>query len=100
MGSGKGFGANRCGTEGMRGRKMADKYQYFDGRKFTRDDATGYYLCSTKDKHGIRKRMHVYMWEYFNGPVPDGCHVHHMDEDKGNNSIENFRENRKKERRI
>ena len=69
---------------------MADKYQYFDGKKFTRDDSTGYYLCSTKDETGARKRMHVYVWEHFNGPVPNGYHVHHLDENRGNNAIENL----------
>ena len=40
---------------------MAEKYQFFDGKKFTRDDKTGYYLCSTGDENNVRKRMHVYV---------------------------------------
>lgn len=51
---------------------MAEKYQFFDGKKFTRDDKTGYYLCSTGDENNVRKRMHVYVWEYFNGPISKG----------------------------
>lgn len=69
---------------------MDKKHKYFDGRKFTRDDKTGYYLCSTPSEDGRRKRMHVYVWEYYNGPVPQGFHVHHIDGDKGNNDIENL----------
>lgn len=69
---------------------MAEKYQFFDGRKFTRDEKTGYYLCSTNDSTGSRKRMHVYVWEYYNGLVPDGYHIHHIDGDKSNNTIENL----------
>lgn len=69
---------------------MDKKHQYFDGRKFTRDDQTGYYLCSTPSEDGKRKRMHVYVWEYYNGPVPAGFHVHHIDHDKSNNTIENL----------
>lgn len=69
---------------------MPEKFQYFDGRKFTRDEKTGYYLCSTKDSTGSRKRMHVYVWEYYNGLVPNGYHIHHIDGDKSNNTIENL----------
>lgn len=65
--------------------EMDGKLAYFDGLKFTRDDRTGYYLNST-----IRKRLHRYVWEYFNGPIPKGYHVHHRDGDKGNNHINNL----------
>lgn len=69
---------------------MPEKFQFFDGRKFTRDEKTGYYLCSTKDSTGSRKRMHVYVWEHYNGLVPNGYHIHHIDGDKSNNTIENL----------
>ncbi len=69
---------------------MADKHQYFNGKMFTRDENTGYYLCSSKSADGSRNRMHVYVWEYYNGSVPDGYHVHHKDEDKSNNDISNL----------
>lgn len=64
---------------------MNNKYQYFNGLKFTRDDKTGYYLNST-----IRKRMHRYVWEYYNGEIPKNYQVHHKDKDRGNNTIENL----------
>ena len=64
---------------------MSEKYQYFNGLKFTRDDKTGYYLNST-----IRKRMHRYVWEFYNGPIPKGYHIHHIDGDKSNNDISNL----------
>ena len=51
---------------------MSSKYQYFNGLKFTRDDKTGYYLNST-----IEKRMHRYVWEFYNGPIPKGYDIHH-----------------------
>lgn len=69
---------------------MAEKHQFFNGMRFTRDESTGYYLCSRKNENGIRKRMHVYVWEHYNGRVPSGCHVHHIDGDKSNNSIGNL----------
>lgn len=61
------------------------KFQYFKGLKFTRDDKTGYYLNST-----IKERMHRYVWRYYNGPIPKGYHIHHIDHDKSNNTIENL----------
>lgn len=35
-------------------------------------------------------RLHRYVWEKNNGPVPDGYHVHHKDLDKDNNDISNL----------
>lgn len=64
---------------------MADKFQYVDGLKFTRDEKTGYYLNST-----IKKRMHRYVWEKCFGEIPDGFVVHYIDEDKSNNDINNL----------
>ena len=61
------------------------KDQYFNGVKFTRDDKTGYYLNSS-----MRMRMHRYVWEYYNGEIPDGYQIHHKDRDKGNNDISNL----------
>lgn len=63
---------------------------FFDGYKFRKDRKTGYYLATkpTDGKH--RERLHCYVWRYFNGPIPEGFHVHHIDEDKGHNDIENL----------
>ena len=64
---------------------MSEKFQWFNDIKFTRDDHTGYYLNST-----IRKRMHIYVWEYYNGKIPKGYEVHHKDFDRSNNDISNL----------
>ena len=61
------------------------KHQYFNGLKFTRDDKTGYYLNSMN-----RKRIHRYVWEYYNGEIPEGYEIHHIDHDKSNNDISNL----------
>lgn len=61
------------------------KYQHFNGVKFTRDEKTGYYLNST-----IRKRMHRYVWEFYHGEIPDGYQVHHKDKDRSNSDISNL----------
>lgn len=61
----------------------------YNGYKFRRDSNTGYYL-SGRRIGGKRKRLHVYVWENEHGEIPDGYHVHHKDEDKGNNDISNL----------
>lgn len=68
-----------------------DNYEYasFDGHMFKRDNKTGYFL-SAKEINGRRKRLHIYIWEYYNGDVPKGYHVHHIDHDKNNNEIDNL----------
>ena len=66
------------------------KTAYFDGYKFRRDAKTGYYLATKPTYQGKRERLHCYVWRYFNGPVPEGFHVHHVDENKSHNNIENL----------
>lgn len=60
-----------------------------NGIKFRRDKKTGYYLSSSQI-NGKRKRLHVYVWELYNGTVPEGYNVHHKDHDKSNNDISNL----------
>jgi len=57
----------------------------YNGLRFCKDEKTGYYLNST-----IRKRLHRYVWEQEVGEIPKGCHIHHIDGDKSNNSINNL----------
>lgn len=66
-----------------------DGYAYYDGHKFRKDTKSGYYL-STAKIDGNRKRLHVYVWEKFNGAVPNGYNIHHFDENKDDNQIENL----------
>lgn len=65
------------------------KYAYVDNYKFTRDEKTGYFL-SSKNIGTSRKRLHIYIWESINGDIPKGYHVHHKDENKLNNEIDNL----------
>ena len=37
-----------------------------------------------------RIRLHTYVWEKHNGPVPDGYEIHHIDRNTDNNEIENL----------
>jgi hypothetical protein len=63
---------------------------WFNGYKFTKDDKSGYYLSATQLKDGKQVRLHRYVWEHFNGEIPQGYHVHHKDGDKSNNDISNL----------
>lgn len=51
----------------------------------------GYMMVSLRD--GVRKKsfsVHRLVWEAFNGQIPDGIQVNHIDEDKTNNALENL----------
>ena len=60
-------------------------FQIYDGKKFTLRN-NGYYSLSTDD----RMLMHRYVWEKENGLIPDGWDIHHLNEDKTDNRIENL----------
>jgi len=59
--------------------------QIYDGKKFTLRN-TGYYSLTIND----RCLMHRYMWEKEVGPIPEGWDIHHKNEIKSDNRIENF----------
>lgn len=61
--------------------------QEFNGVRFYRKPS-GYY--ATNPRQPQQRYMHRFVWEHFNGPIPDGMHVHHIDHDRGNNGIENL----------
>ena len=62
----------------------------FNGERFRRDKSTGYYLSSRPLINGRRVRLHIYVWTYFNGEIPKGYHIHHKDENKYHNDIDNL----------
>lgn len=63
---------------------------FFDGYKFRKDKKTGYFLSTKKMDSGKRERLHTYLWRFYNGSIPEGYHIHHVDKDKNNNNIENL----------
>lgn len=59
--------------------------QIYDGLKFTLRN-TGYFSLTT----GARCLMHRYVWEKEIGKIPDGYDIHHKNEQKWDNRIENL----------
>lgn len=60
---------------------ISDTIQAFDGRV--------YYRCGHYFQHK-GKRLHRAVAERKFGPIPRGCHVHHIDGNKANNQPENI----------
>lgn len=65
------------------------KQQTYNGLTFNCDEKTGYYLCTCRVGKK-RPRLHRYVWETNNGPIPKGHHVHHKNGNRGNNDISNL----------
>lgn len=89
---GKAFGITRQSVFSLfqwRGWEMRKKqplpFMMFNGSKYTIRN-TGYYGKTD----GKRTLMHRDVWEFHNGPIPDGYDVHHRDENKLNNDIGNL----------
>jgi len=61
----------------------SEEYQFFDGHWYKRTES-GHY----RGYHG--KYIHQVVWEHFNGEIPKGYVIHHIDGDKSNNEISNL----------
>jgi len=55
--------------------------------------ADGYRMCSWTTTDGVKhyKRLHLVVWITYNGPIPAGQEIDHIDMDKGNNQLSNLR---------
>jgi len=89
---GKRFGVSRTAVYGMFASrnfplrsKMRLETVEFNGAQYT-VNILGYY----RRTDGERTLMHRDMWEFFNGPIPDGYDIHHKDENKQHNELSNF----------
>ena len=58
-----------------------------------RDDGRGYLCVSLKQRNGnwVTKKVHRLMWETFNGDIPKGYHVDHINHAKADNRLSNAR---------
>jgi predicted DNA-binding protein YlxM (UPF0122 family) len=60
-------------------------HQFYDGKKFTLRNS-GYYSLTTDE----RTLMHRYVWQKEIGEIPDNHDIHHLNENKSDNRIENL----------
>lgn len=65
---------------------MLNNTQYFNGKKFNPVGQSQYY----REVGNFKNLMHRYVWEYYNGKIPEGCEIHHKDFDRSNNDIANL----------
>lgn len=58
----------------------------------TSNGRAGYYQIAVTNNN-LPKRCYVHrlVWEAFNGAIPDGYEIDHIDENKANNSLANLR---------
>ena len=68
------------------------QYQYFNNQKFAK-----YKGCKYWQNTRTTERMHRYVWEFYNGAIPSGFDVHHIDHNVDNNNISNLELLSKKE---
>ena len=62
------------------------KHQEHFGRKFYQDQKTKYWISTNYP----RIRAHRWVWISIHGPIPPGYHIHHKDENRSNNDINNL----------
>ncbi len=62
------------------------KRQEHFGRQFYQDKKMGYWISIDYP----RIRAHRWVWINIHGKIPDGYHIHHKNEDKSDNRIENL----------
>lgn len=48
-------------------------------------------MASGHYRHAKGDLLHRAIWKVHFGPIPEGFHVHHVDEDPGNNQLDNLR---------
>ena len=84
---------SRCGKEGEVVLEVIyennKKTAYFNGVRYHLERKSGYYLHSAS-KGNENIRLHRAVYEYYNGKIPKGYQIHHIDHDKSNNDISNL----------
>ena len=58
----------------------------YDGKRLVRKNKYLYIFIGK----GKFERLHRYVWKKFNGEIPDGYYIHHIDQDKDNYDISNL----------
>lgn len=57
--------------------------QEFNGKKYRLHKGERYFSSGNK-------RLHIQVWKYYNGDIPKGYHIHHVDGNTHNNDISNL----------
>lgn len=65
------------------------EHQTFNGINFLKDNRSGYFWSTSKKTGNVS--MHRYVWNYYNGEIPEGYEIHHIDGDPSNNDIKNLK---------
>lgn len=70
----------------------SQEYIVIDGIYFYKERTGNYYLGNVLGEDGKKHpvRAHRYVWEKYNGKIPNGCHIHHYDGNTANNDISNL----------
>ena len=68
---------------------MSTHQIHFD-RKFYQDKKTGYWISCDYSPERPRKRAHQWVWLNIHKVIPKGYHIHHVNDDKSDNRIENL----------
>jgi len=57
------------------------------------NNGTGYYQVNLTNANKVRSKHYVHglVWEAFNGKIPEGLEIDHIDNDKNNNNLSNLR---------
>jgi len=72
---------------------IVKRYIEYDSKRFY-EDSFGYWICREGKKFS---RLHRYLYEKEVGKIPYGYDVHHIDFDRSNNELSNFKIINKKE---
>lgn len=71
---------------------METKIVVFNGVEYRRSPKSKYYFKYTTRncERENAKQLHRAVWEYYNGEIPKGYHIHHIDGNIDNNDITNL----------
>lgn len=71
---------------------MCKKQFVFNGETYERGEKSRYYFKKTTRnvERKNAKQLHRAVWEYYNGKIPEGHQIHHIDGDIDNNDISNL----------
>jgi hypothetical protein len=70
-------------------RELKYEYQAFNDVRYYKSQ-DGYYRSGATKERCKAEFIHRDIWKHFNGEIPEGFIVHHVDGDQANNSIENL----------